>query len=186
MFQSELDLIPPDPGVKRTTTPSVRPIKNSGEFLYRHVRKSEDVFALSDPKTTTVESLDSLRCNAVAKEFQETQAANERKLGDAKMKHKLFMKNLVGICDATRAVFVSSGKATMRAASCFKQLAQTKRCNVASIKLAIQYLATHVVPEFVSIVPADKLLPYETVKINEQCSYRDVRAKVVLFVSKVN
>ena len=139
--------------------------------------KREQALHVAGANNKEVKSLDELRNIAIAKgallNSLEEKLKAEQKARDECSRFRLLPR----ICDSLRALFVLNGRTTIISSECFHKLSIELRRNVQDIEKSVIMLAC-VVPEFVTIFPADDTVPVGTLRINKEAPYGEVRTKV--------
>lgn len=118
------------------------------------------------------------------KESKELEIAKEKKRIDYNNR----VVSLPSLCDAIRSKCLNSNKSCMKTSDFIDALSRElllKNINRKELNERTQLLAK-IAPEFISIIPADKKVPYSTMRVNLKTPVDSIKKKLARFVNDFN
>jgi len=126
--------------------------------------------------------LDGLRHLAEQRERmkKETESAKLKEKADANMRSRL--ASLCVVCDALRSKFLTSNRSSLKTAELLHKLSAELSILPRELAARVQLVAA-VVPELITVVHPDNVVPYSVVRFNMQALYATARKKLAQYVT---
>jgi hypothetical protein len=135
--------------------------------------------------TNGIDNLEKLRERAImrdkTKDLREIEELQAKKVLDTKNR----FLSLPSLCDALRSKCLANNRTCIKTSDLMRHLITELFLTQKELSQRLSIL-TGIIPEFITVVPADDLVPVSTVKLNLQVPYGLVRKKVLSYVVSVS
>lgn len=135
--------------------------------------------------TNGVDNLEKLRERAIMRDRTKDLRATE----ELQAKKELDLKNrflsLPSLCDALRSKCLANNRTCIKTSDLMRHLITELFLTQKELSQRLSIL-TGIIPEFITVIPADDLVPVSTVRLNLQAPYGIVRKKVLSYVLSVS
>ena len=179
------NLIPPKPDglqhsiVKKATTHSVT-LLASLALERRNIAEVEN-----QPRVGSgVDNLSRLREMAIMRDKSKDLRAIEELEAKVKIESRNRTLSLSSLCDALRSKCLAANRTRIKTSELMQHLTSELSLTKTELLLRLHILAD-VVPEFLTFVPGDHIVPVSTVQLHLQAPYGAVRKKIVEYISSV-
>ena len=126
--------------------------------------------------------LDGLRHLAEERERmkEQTESAKQKEKADAEMRSRL--ASLCAVCDALRSKFLNSNRSSLKTAELLHKLSAELSVLPRELAARLQLVAA-VVPELITVIHPDNIVPYSVVRFNMQAPYAAARKKLAQYAT---
>ena len=148
--------------------------------------RRKDIETANRPLSSNgVDNLETLRERAIMRD----KTKDLRAIEELKAKKELDTKNrfssLPSLCDALRSKCLANNRTCMKTSELMKHLIAELFLTQKELTQRLSIL-TGIIPEFITMIPADDLVPVSTVRLNLQVPYGAIRKKVLSYVISVS
>lgn len=112
------------------------------------------------------------------KEIHAKELEKQKKITDLKNR----VISLPSLCDALRSKCLSTNRTSIKKSDLLNMMTTELNLNQRELSERLLMLS-QIVPEFITIVPADNIVPISTFRINLSTLYKEVKNKVTTYVS---
>ena len=177
--------IPPKPELPSTIvqTKAARCTVSSVASIALNLRNSLDLKRRNvAPLGTGSENLISLREKAILRD--QTRQVKEDELSKEKSCLDLRSRiiSLPSLCDALRSICLAANRTCIKTSELITHLVSELFLTPWELAQRLQILSS-IIPEFLTLVPADLIVPVSTVRLNLSAPYGIVRKKVTTYVA---
>jgi len=112
----------------------------------------------------------------IRKNNDEANAVEIKKL-ENEFNRKQLLQSIPKVCELLRSLLIGKKKSVFQLSLLISDLSSELKLSNYEVKKRLKELAK-IVPEFVTIFPPDDLLPYETLHLNANVPYDNIRQKI--------